>query len=589
MRGVFGAAARRFRSERWPLVVSVVAFVLVSPTIAAGYFLDDWVHLFVLEGNAYPGGPRGAWDLYHFADAGPGLRGAIEQGLYPWWSSPDLKLAFFRPLTSLWRAADIALFGRVAWPVHLETCLLYAALAYGAARFYRRTLGGAVAGLAALLFAVDDAHALSVVWIANRHALLAGALGIFAVAVHTKRIESARSSWPAALAFAVALLAGETALGAFGYVLAFELVGRRAPLGAKLASLAPHVVVLAAWAAVYKLGGYGGGGNAFYLDPAKSPGEFLAAFPGRAAKLALGQLFVPPSELWAMVAPDAHGPVLLAPLALAALVFLVLARVTRGHPAVPWLAAGAALSLVPLTGTIPDDRLLVMPGLGAMGVVAVALERAARAWSAGRLGVPMRVAAAGFGVVHLVLAPLLLPLRAENVALSFGGWTKRTTQTLPPPEAVAGRDVIAVVSVDAFLTSIAFLDRYYVEAPRGAAPQKTRILAIAQSGEATITRDGPNALVVRATRGMYGDLFSTVYSKGTFTKGELRDAGDMRVQILEVDDAGHVLAVRFELTEPLEEKRWVVYEGKRFVEIDPPKEGAPRVVAGTSFMEAIQP
>ena len=589
MRRLIELVARVFRRKWWPAAVSIVAFVLVSPTIAAGYFLDDLIHIFVLEGNVYPGGPRGAWDLYHFADAGPGTRAAIDQGLYPWWSSPDLKLAFFRPLSSLWRAGEHALFGRVAWPAHLTTCLLYAALAYGVARMYRRLLGaGAVAGLAALLYAVDDAHSLSVVWIANRHALLAGALGLLVVGMHTKRVDEGRASWPSALVLAVALLAGETALGAVGYVVAYELVARRASLRQKLASLAPHTVVLGVWAAVYKLGGYGGGGNAFYLDPVRDPVAYLAALPGRFAKLTVGQLFVPPSEMWGL-APLPSWVTSLVALTLGAALVWLLARATRGHAAVPWLALGAALSLLPLTATLPDDRLLVMPGFGAMAVVAVALGRAARAWVAGDLGRVGRTAVTLFGALHLVLAPLLLPVRAMNVPAMFGGFTTRASASLPRGDAVAGKEVVVVATVDSFATSIALIDRYYLQSPPGQRPRKTRILAVQQGGSVTIRRDGPNALVLEATPGMYRDLFSTVYRRDAFREGEEAHAGGMNVRVLAVDAQNRVTRLRFESEEALEEKICVVYEGRSFVAIAPPTESTPRVVEEGTFFEAIQP
>ena len=306
MRRLIGIAGRAFRSERWPLVVAAVAFLLVAPTLAAGYVLDDQLHLFILDGNAYPGGPRGAWDLYHFSDGGSGTRAAMDQGLYPWWANPELRLAFFRPITSLWRASEHALFGHVAWPSHLGACLLYAATAFGAARMYRRFVGGAAAGLAALLYAVDDAHSLDVMWIANRHTLVSTALGLLALSLHVGRKAPDRPSFAAAGVFLLAMLGGESALGVVGYVVAYELVGRSASWRDRVRSVSPIFGALAAWAVAYKVGGYGAGGNAFYVDPLRQPGAFAVAIFERGPKLVAGQLFLPPSEVWGLAAPSAR-------------------------------------------------------------------------------------------------------------------------------------------------------------------------------------------------------------------------------------------------------------------------------------------
>ena len=276
MTRVFGAAGRAFRSRHWPLIALALAFTLALPTLGAGHMLDDHLHMYVLDGNAYPGGPRGVWDLYHFSDGGAGTLAAMDEGLYPWWSNPELRLAFLRPITSLWRAADHALFGQVAWPSHLGACLLWAGIALTAARMYRRFIGGAAAGLAALLYAVDDAHALSILWIANRHALVSTALGLIALALHVGRKRPDRPSWASAGLLLLAMLGGESALGVVGYIVAYEVLGRAAAWKDRARAVAPHFAVLALWAVAYKLGGYGAGGNAFYVDPIRQPGACSA-------------------------------------------------------------------------------------------------------------------------------------------------------------------------------------------------------------------------------------------------------------------------------------------------------------------------
>ncbi len=204
-------------SKKMPWVAALAAFVLGLPTLGMGVMLDDFVMRYVVQKTGpFPGGPRGVWDLYRFADGGEGVHDAIAMGLYPWWSSPHLKLAFFRPLSSLWVAVDQSLFVGSPWIAHLGSVLLAAALAGVVGKLYGRLLGGATAGLAALFYAVDDAHSMPVLWSANRHALLSAFLGFAALLAHTRR-----SPRTAVSLFALALAAGESVFGVLPYVFAY--------------------------------------------------------------------------------------------------------------------------------------------------------------------------------------------------------------------------------------------------------------------------------------------------------------------------------------------------------------------------------
>jgi hypothetical protein len=587
IRRLFAVAGRAFRTPRFPWVVAAIAFLLVAPTIRSGFLLDDHLHNYVLDGNAFPGGPRGVWDLYRFADGGAGTGKAIAQGIYPWWSNPELRLAFLRPLSSLLRVAEHTVFPGAAWPSHLVACLMYAGLALGAARLYRRVLGGAAAGLAALLYAIDDAHALDVLWIANRHALVSTVIALAALSLHVDRERPERPSWRSAIVLLLALLAGESALGVVGYLFAYEVFSRNARPGEIARSLGPHGAVLVVWAAVYKIGGYGGGGNAFYVDPIRQPLEFAVAVVERCPRLIMGQLFLPPSELWAALGTARLVPFLVS-MTVASISGALVYRSARAHPAAKWLGAGSLLSLVPLAATLPDDRLLLLPGFGAMGLVALALGRGATRWTEGTLGLAARGGVGLFAAIHLLLAPLLLPLRMENAVRLFGGFTQRMVSTLPPPEHVAGRDVIVLSTVDPFFPAIASLQRYY-HLPEAARPRSFRILTVQQVGQSTMERDGSDAVVVRTSEGMFTDVMSTVYYRGRFRAGEERVVGDMRTRVLDVDGAGQPTAVRFQFVGPLEEKRWLVYEGRGMREVEPPREGASMVVPATPFLTAVMP
>jgi hypothetical protein len=65
----------------------------------------------------------------------------IDFGLFPWWTSPGLRLAFFRPLSAISMWVDYQLWPNLPALMHLHSLLLYAALVAAATLLYRRLLG----------------------------------------------------------------------------------------------------------------------------------------------------------------------------------------------------------------------------------------------------------------------------------------------------------------------------------------------------------------------------------------------------------------------------------------------------------------
>lgn len=153
---------RALVDHRFVKALALVAFASHATSLGAGYLVDDHTHRYFARGETIPGGPRGLWDMYRFADGGVGVRQAIDEGFHPWWTSSSLKLAFFRPVASLLRFVEEKAFGDHAVFAHLVSCALFVATVVALHAAYRRWIGGAAAGLAALLFALDDAHATTV-------------------------------------------------------------------------------------------------------------------------------------------------------------------------------------------------------------------------------------------------------------------------------------------------------------------------------------------------------------------------------------------------------------------------------------------
>ncbi|MDC3954768.1 hypothetical protein KEG38_49140 [Polyangium jinanense] len=299
------------------------------------------------------------------------MKSLRDQGLWPWWTVDGFKLALFRPLDSLWHALDYRVWPNAHWFMHAESILVFAATAFFAALLYRRLLGATVAaGIAALIFAVDDAHSTDIGWVANRHAVLSTLFGVLALVAHDR---ARRDGWKpgvflAPLALLGAVFSGESGLSALAYLFAYALFLDRAPLRSRAVALLPHVGVALVWFAAYKLGRYGAAGGAFYIDPLRQTGAFIRAVGVRLPVLLAGQMAAPRADVWILWPPNETRSLV----SICLLVLLVVGggifAVLRRDRNAAFFALGMVLSLLPACAVWPSDRLLLFAGIdGAEG------------------------------------------------------------------------------------------------------------------------------------------------------------------------------------------------------------------------------
>jgi hypothetical protein len=158
---------RALSSRQLPIVATLLATALASPALWAGLELDDYRHRETLLGSS-----TSLIELFAFQSGnGPQPIELIDVGAVPWWTHPRLRIVFFRPIAALTHWLDYRVWPNLPALMHAQSLLWFAACVAVAARAYRRFQGPTwVAGLAALMFAVDDAHANPAGWIANRNA-----------------------------------------------------------------------------------------------------------------------------------------------------------------------------------------------------------------------------------------------------------------------------------------------------------------------------------------------------------------------------------------------------------------------------------
>jgi hypothetical protein len=194
----------------WALAVLLLGLGLRAPSLWAGFGMDDFAQLAMLAGE-YPV-ERAPWDLFSFSKGEPDeVRTLMSRGSLAWWSHPELRLCALRPLSSLTMWADVKLFGHVGVWHHVHTLVWWSAMIMAAALLLRQLLPARWAGLALLLYVLDECHTYPVGWLANRNAIVSATFAFLALWAHVRHREHAwaRGRWLAPLSIVLAMAGGE--------------------------------------------------------------------------------------------------------------------------------------------------------------------------------------------------------------------------------------------------------------------------------------------------------------------------------------------------------------------------------------------
>ncbi len=520
-----------------PARLALLAVILASPALAVGFRLDDYFHLAVLEGM--PGWPeihRAPLGLFDFSPGDPAeVMRLKERGMLAWWASEDFRLSFFRPVSALTHCLDHALWPTSAPLAHLHSLGWLAALVAMATATYRRLLPDAatVAGLAALLFAVDDARAMPAGWLANRNALISAFFALLTLNLHDRW----RAGWRpgallAPLCLLIGLLAGEAAAAAGGFLVAHALF--REPTR-RPAVLLPYLGVGLLWQVGYRLLQAGARGSGLYSDPSGDPLGFLLVLPQRLLTLLGGAWGLGMLEV-AWVVDVGWWP------ALAGLVLLLIVLAPLWPLRDPmhrfWLL-GTLLALVPTCAVMPSDRLLCIAGFGTAGLLAESLSSPA----------VRRAPRVLLLTINLGLAAILLPLRILGLT-QLGGITAGAVEL---PDEIADQTLVIANGSDATAGYLSLV-RMGHQRPL---PQAVWTLSSAFSA-ATYSRPDAVTLIARPDQGWQALPIERLL-RDTAPPAEVGDVvalSGMTAEVLAVTGDGRMAEVRFTFAAPLEAPRW---------------------------------
>lgn len=597
------------RYALFALACAAGGLLLRYDSFFTGFAADDYAQLAMIDGT-YPV-KRAFWDLYSFSN-GTAEEGAKlhHSGFYPWFAHRELSLSMFRPLASAMIWLDYRMFGSDAVPYHVHTALWWAGMVLAVAWLLGALLPRTVACVALAFFAVDESHTVPIAWLANRCAITASFFGVLGLLAYVRHREGgARAlAWVSALCFTLAVGFGEYALCIVPYAAAYELwrlrQGRRVPaparppLGAALRDHAlaawPIALPSAAYLALRHALGQGPRHSGIYISPERDLGGFIALVLQRVPVLFADLLAAVPAEMWTFgslwsgplhqlgwvserwlwsPAPwrRAHSILGAVVLLLGVIAWWLLTRKLRREEAraaqtsappfelrhLRWLVWGGALSVLPVVGSFPSSRVLMVPEIGAAAflatLVVLGLAELRRRAAHGRARAALIALAAG----SVLCFHFFLPARvshADSAGMRLGATaTRKAIFTMEANVRKLPLQRVVVLAAREYGTSM------YIPMTRARfgkpAPPLCWTLSLTPAPH-VILRESATAFRLAPMNGFA--MLTTAPEEllsdpnDPFVPGSVVDLGGMTITVLETDGP-RVQAIRVEADVPLED------------------------------------
>ncbi len=583
--------ARRALASRWIVAAAAaLALALTLPSLGNGFGIDDHLYRARIVDDGWTAS-RAARDLFVFADPDRAdeRTAQLASGELSWWAAPRLRWGFARPIPAVIHHAEWTALGRGGAPwMHLHSVLWMAALAALVALLYRRISGPTwIAGLAAVLYAIDDGHGFAVGWLANRCAIIGSCFAVLALLAHDRW---RRDRWRAGavlgpLALAAALACSEQMVAACGFLAAYALVLDDAPWRRRAATLAPYAVLAAAWFAARASLGYGSDGTGSYTDPFGQPLAFAAKAAERAPILVHSLLGALPADLWEVffVRRGLTWLMVLLGLAFIAVLARYLVPLLRADRTARFWAIGGGLALLVVCGAHPNDRHLLLVSVAGSALVARFLASVVRSPDGpdgpdapGAPPIAHRRGARALAIVlfaiHAVLAPVLLPVRAR-IPGSVSRGVARIDALVPGDPALASQDLVLVSVPFKYLCNFASVVR---RASGGVSPRRWRCLGVAPD-EVHVARPDARTIVLRPANGYLQHFEDTnVRARSVpFAAGDRVELPDFSIAVRSITPDARPLEIEVRFAVPLEDPslRWLVWRDGAYRPFAPPAVG----------------
>ncbi|MFH1717531.1 MAG: hypothetical protein ABIF19_09295 [Planctomycetota bacterium] len=571
-----------------PVAAACIAAVIMLPAIDAGFIQDDLFHrIRLVEPSQLPEQihdtglispdagtlPAAMRDMHSFARTKRDADNLKESGLTPWWTAAEWRFANWRPLDSFTHWLDYRLFPDSPALMHLHSIVWFAAVVLLLSILYREFMTPAwIAALAALLYVIDDNNYFPAMWIANRNLILSLFFSILTLLLHHKwrQRNSPAAGVAAVITLLLSLLSTEAGIATFAYLFAYALILDRGSRVQRALSLAPSLIIIAAWRIIYNSLGYGAVASGFVIDPGREPLRYAQAVLERAPILLVGQLGPTPAEMLCFFGDYARGWYLLPALAFLALFIIVLIPLLRKNRVALYWFMGMLLCVLPICATVPMNRNLLFVAIGAFALIAQFiggfLTRESWIPKSHYWRVAAWILCITLILVHFCLAAAARTRTPKMTSRVFN--TFYSTVKVDPSIDLTDKTLVVVNAPYPFLfVGLPFFRAYWNEP----LPERTRLLAPGFT-PLEITRTGEKTLLVKAKTGNilsadtsrkdikpnfayfyhhFNSLFRPVDMP--FKIGERVELSDMSVEVTDVDKDGQPTQVSIEFSASLDD------------------------------------
>ncbi len=593
--------ARRnlFRLNAWPswfgpagvLGVAVVLALLTSvSSIGTGLMLDDrWQAAFILRHLKHGGADW--WNLFDTCchEGTLSVAQRIDAGQLPWWTHPQLSIAFLRPLAAATQYADYLLWPHTPWLMHLHNMAWYALLVGFVGVLYRRMISShGAAALATFLYAIDDAHGEGTAWIASRNTVMTACFVAMALVAYDRaRADAWRPGrWLSSLCLLLGFASSEAAIAAWAYLVPYAVLLDRARPRSRMLALAPLLAVSLAWQALYRVLGYGVHGSGEYRDPLDVPWFFLTHRLPEALPLVLREQLMLPKAAFAHFAWLLHPAVVVVSVVLAALAGLLWLRMLVRDREVAYWSCALIGSALPVCAIGMWPRLLYLPGIAAFALVALV---ARELWNitltaVAESGVPWRklqltLAATVLGgllMVHAVL-PLVLAPHGQDAVVDYEERCKRSAGLLPAYDP-ARVDTLLVLNAPNF--AVTLLSPHYAD--KRPWPARVYVLG-ATAAPFHVARPDADTLLLQPRDGyLLEPVSQSVRAPETpFARGQVIRVGSLTARIERLTADGRPATVSLRAAHLDDSKNlWVAWYQGRYQRVRLPKVGTTYEIPG---------
>ncbi len=573
-------------------IIILIAVCCTLPSLWGGFVGDDdHIRLRLTAASTFteqlPEIANNPLDLFRFTTGDPDftLR-LMDIGLWPWWTLPELRVCFWRPLTSITHWIDFQLFPNTPALMHLHSIVWFVVVIFTVGLFFKRLMGVTVmTSLALLLYAIDDARTLPAAWLSNRNALISLFFGLLCLLTHMRwrREQWKLGLWLAPVFLVLSLLAKEEGISTCAYLFAYAVFLDHGSWKKRFGTLLPYTLVVVVWRFVWSFLGYGIVGADLYVDPLSESGQFLLSLIERFPIYLMAQWLLPPSDLYGVSAIFGRFPAyyltILAVIGITGIAMVVIPRL-RWNALTKFWATGMLLSIIPVCAAFPGDRVLGFTGLGGAALLAQFLNFAwlsVRETNSSRLS-KLRSRMTGcmvvaFVVVHFALSPLLFAVRS---AFPMGPPT--TIEQMHPDIAeyqqIEEKSVIIVNSLIPLFSG--FLSEHLAVEGKPF-PAHTRVLSPCQKGSTHVFRTDLHTLEIRPAKGFMYVGFDRLArgQKHMLLLGDRVELTGMSATVTSMTSDQRPAEVSFEFSQPLEDSSliWFYWKSDHFEKFIPPPVG----------------